>query len=222
MASMMPQDAGGPCARIWRTLPNRRPKWASNSRRPLSIRVFISYFGNRHGIQEPSPRILLIFRAAANPICRQRRSVELAEEDGFSATFPREDFTENLRCLPTAPESWAGRNVPVSMDDTKMRQCKLGGLCWVAIVSPPDICASFAGIACRINSFFGSHVYGINHPARAAKEWQMVTALQHASPSHPSTRMTCVTRGRNGWSDAASWTDVIGWMAGRSLRRPVD
>ena len=57
------------------------------------------------------------------------------------------------------------------MDDTKMRQRKLGEVVRVAAVSRPDARARSAKIASRVNSLCGSDVCRINGPARAAKEW---------------------------------------------------
>ena len=71
------------------------------------------------------------------------------------------------------------------MEYVKLRQCKLGELCWVAAVSRPDICARLARIASRINALRGSDSYRINEPIRAAKDWQRPTVLKYASPSHP-------------------------------------
>ena len=72
--------------------------------------------------------------------------VELAQEGDFSVTSTQEDFTKILKFLATSPTLRAGRGGPASMDDTKMRQCKLGVLCWVAAVSRPDIRARSAKI----------------------------------------------------------------------------
>ena len=43
------------------------------------------------------------------------------------------------------PTQWAGRRGPLSTDETKMCQCTLGELCWVAAVSLPDggICITY-------------------------------------------------------------------------------
>ena len=72
-----------------------------------------------------------------------------------------------------------------SMEYIKLRQCKLGELCWVATVSRPNIRASLARVASRINALCGSDVYRIGELVRVAKEWQPATALMHASSSRP-------------------------------------
>ena len=71
------------------------------------------------------------------------------------------------------------------MDETKMRQCKLGELCWVTTVSRPDMCAQLARVASRIKSLCGGDVYRINVLARAVREGEEVMMLKYASPSHP-------------------------------------
>ena len=72
-----------------------------------------------------------------------------------------------------------------SMEYIKLRRCKLGELCWVATVSRPNIRASLARVALRINALCGSDVYRIGELVRVAKEWQPATALMYASSSHP-------------------------------------
>ena len=76
----------------------------------------------------------------------------LEQADNFSAPLTRADFTRNLQPWRTSPELWAARQKLLSPEDVKLRQCKLGELCWLATVSRPDICARLARIASRINS----------------------------------------------------------------------
>ena len=57
-----------------------------------------------------------------------RLGVELANGEDLSATLAQEDSAKKLELLPTAPERWAGRKNPLSMDDVKVRRCKLGEL----------------------------------------------------------------------------------------------
>ena len=101
-----------------------------------------------------------------------------------------------LKLLPTSPALWAGRQNPLSMDYTKLRQCRLGESRRVAT----------ARIASRINALCVSDVYQINELVRVAKDWQQAAALKYASPSHPwgtlgrsdRAERTCV-RGENGY-----------------------
>ena len=85
----------------------------------------------------------------------------LAQEKDFSVTLTQEDFTKNLKSLPTSPKLRGGREDPLPLDDTKMRQCKLGELRGVAVVSRPDICARLARTAPKIDAYCGSDVYRI-------------------------------------------------------------
>ena len=71
------------------------------------------------------------------------------------------------------------------MDCIKLRQSVLGELRWVATVSRPDICARLARIASGINALCWSEVYRFNELVRVAMDWQHVTVLEYASPSHP-------------------------------------
>ena len=80
----------------------------------------------------------------------------------FSATATQREFARDLQPLPNAPKLWSSRRLWLSLEDTELRQCKLGELCWLATVSRPDICARLARIAYRINSLQGSDVYRIN------------------------------------------------------------
>ena len=73
----------------------------------------------------------------------------------------------------------------MSMDDTAMRQSKLGEMRWVAAVSRPDICARLARITPRINAPCGCDMYRINGLARVAEAWQHAAALWYASSSRP-------------------------------------
>ena len=78
--------------------------------------------------------------------------MELALENDYSVTLTQEDFPGNLKPLSTSPELRAGSKDPLSSDEIRLRQCKLGELCWVAAVSRPDIRVRLAKIASRINS----------------------------------------------------------------------
>ena len=111
--------------------------------------------------------------------------MEVAQGKGFSATLAKEDLAKDLQPLPTSPELWASRKYPLSTDEAKLRQCKLGASCWVAAVSRPDICARLARRASRITALCGSDVYRNNELAREAGEWQHATVLKCASSSHP-------------------------------------
>ena len=66
--------------------------------------------------------------------------MEWVQEKNTSATLTQEDFTTNLKPLSASPEPWAGRKNPLPMDDTNLRQRKLGELRRVATVFRPDIC----------------------------------------------------------------------------------
>ena len=46
---------------------------------------------------------------------------EWAQKKDFSRTSAQEDFTKNLKFLPTSPDLRAGREEPLSLDAAKMR-----------------------------------------------------------------------------------------------------
>ena len=123
--------------------------------------------------------------------------MEVAQVKDFPATSTQEDFTKNLKLLPTSPELRAGRKNPLSMDYIKLRPCKLGELRWVAAVPRPDICARLARINSRINALCGSHVYRFRELVRMVKNWQQAAAFKYASPSHPWEAL--------GWGHEANW-----------------
>ena len=110
-----------------------------------------------------------------------RVGVEMARANDFSATSTREDFTRDLKFLPASPKFWAGREGPLSTDESKMCRRKSGELLWVATVSRPEIRARLGETVSRIGSLCRSDVYRINDLARAAKEWRETTALKYAS-----------------------------------------
>ena len=56
-------------------------------------------------------------------------AMELSKETEFSATRTQGDFTRDLEPSPTSPELRAGRWDPLSMDDIKVRQCKVSEFC---------------------------------------------------------------------------------------------
>ena len=107
--------------------------------------------------------------------------MELEQADNFSVTLTHADFTKNLQHLGTSPELWAARQKLLSPEDAKLRQCKLGELCLLATVSRPDICATLARIASRINSLRGAGVYRINDSVKTIKKWQPATVLKYFS-----------------------------------------
>ena len=72
----------------------------------------------------------------------------------------------------------------LSLEDAKLRQCRIGELCWLETVSRPGICARLARIASRIDALQGSDVCRIKDLVKAAKEWQQAAALKYASSSH--------------------------------------
>ena len=65
--------------------------------------------------------------------------MELSQEANFSVTLTQEEFTMNLQPVGTSPELWAARQKLLPPEDAKVRQCKLGELCWLATASRPDI-----------------------------------------------------------------------------------
>ena len=93
-------------------------------------------------------------------------------------TLTQDEFARNSEPLPTSPQLWAGRQKTLSIEDIKLRQCKLGELCLLATVSRPDIGARSAHIASRVNSLQGSDMYRINDLVKTAKVWQQAAILK--------------------------------------------
>ena len=65
--------------------------------------------------------------------------VTLKQDANFPVTLTQADFAKNLQPLRTSPELWAARQKLLSPENVKLRQCKLGELCWLATVSRPDM-----------------------------------------------------------------------------------
>ena len=144
--------------------------------------------------------------------------MELVWDSTFSAALTQGDSTKNLQPLGTSPQLWAARQKLLSPDDVKLRQCKLGELCWLATVSRPDICARLARITSRIDALQGRDVYRINELMKTAKGCQQATVLKYVSSSQlgqgnlaqrdvEMRRRGGIIRGNTlalvGWSDAA-------------------
>ena len=102
---------------------------------------------------------------------------ELVQDSAFSATLTQGDFTKNLQSPGTSPQLWAARQQLLSPEDVKLRQCKLGELCWLASAFRPVIRARLARIASRISSPRGGDVHRINDLVKTVKEWQPATVL---------------------------------------------
>ena len=54
--------------------------------------------------------------------------VEPVQGKDFFATLTEADFPRDLKFLPTSLGLCAGRKEPLSLDETRMRRCKLGEL----------------------------------------------------------------------------------------------
>ena len=139
--------------------------------------------------------------------------MEFARERDFPGTLTQDEFTRNLNPLPASPQLFT-----LSIEDIKLRQCKLGDLCWLATVPRPDTCARLAQIASRVNSLQGSDVYRINDLAKTVEVWREATVLKYLLSSHKgkpergtedgklrqrSEKIHGGTRTLVGWSDAA-------------------
>ena len=119
-----------PCVSFRRTLWRRCLRSTSNSRFRRLIRAYFTFSGNRSGagggLLELSPRILMIFRDAANQIYYWKRGillgrtegsgevlphvgVELAQGGDFSVASTWEGLARNLGFLTPPPKFRAGR-----------------------------------------------------------------------------------------------------------------
>ena len=78
--------------------------------------------------------------------------MEARQSNDFSAQLTQGEFTKGQRPITKSPESWAARQRALSLEEMKVRQCKLGELCWSATVSRPDIFARPGRIVARVNS----------------------------------------------------------------------
>ena len=143
-----------------------------------------------------------------------RVGIELVQDSNFSVILTQGYFAKNLQPLGTSPELWAARQKLLSPEDVKMRQCKLGGLCWLATVSRPDICARLARIASRINALQGGDIYRIDDLVETEKKWQPATvssgklgkenlALRHEDVRYRKEKIHGDAMTILGWSDAA-------------------
>ena len=110
----------------------------------------------------------------------------MAQESDFPVTLTQDDFAQNSKPLPTPPRLRAARQKTFSIEDIKLRQCKLGELFRLATVSRPDICARLARIASRVNSLQGSDVNRINDLAKTVSVWPQAAILKYFSSPHVS------------------------------------
>ena len=110
--------------------------------------------------------------------------MELAQESDFPVTQTQDGFARNSRPLPPSSQAWAARRKTLSIEDVKLRQCKLGELGWLVSVSRPDICARLARITSRVNSSQGGDAYRKNDLAETVKVWQQAASLRYSSSPH--------------------------------------
>ena len=126
--------------------------------------------------------------------------MELAQESDFPVTQTQDGFARNSRPLPPSSQAWAARRKTLSIEDVKLRQCKLGELGWLVSVSRPDICARLARIASRVNSLQGSDVYRINDLVETVKMRRQAAILKNASSPHTSKH----AKGGRRWGNATA------------------
>ena len=55
-----------------------------------------------------------------------RVAMAIAQDNESSVTSTQEDFAKNMTFLPTSPESWAGREDPLSTKKPEAYQGKMG------------------------------------------------------------------------------------------------
>ena len=94
---------------------------------------------------------------------------EVSQEGEFSVKLTQEEFAKSSEPLPTTPELWAARRRALSPESAKLRQRKLGELCWLATDSRPDSFTRRTRIAFRANPLRGMDVYRINDLVKTAQ-----------------------------------------------------
>ena len=77
---------------------------------------------------------------------------ELPQAGDFSVQLTRGSSTDALKPILTSPTRRASRQRPLSLEEVRMRQCKLGAFRRLAPASKPNICACLAHLAARANS----------------------------------------------------------------------
>ena len=70
--------------------------------------------------------------------------MELTQDDDLSVKLTQEKFMDALNPTPITPSLRASHQRPLSMDEIRMRERKLGELRLLAAVSRPDICVCLA------------------------------------------------------------------------------
>ena len=111
--------------------------------------------------------------------------MELAQRQDFSVTLTQADFTRQLQPLETSTALGTRRQRPLTDDERLLCQCKMGELCWLATVSRPDICASLAQLASKVNGLQGSDIYRINALIKIVRTDQPRAVLKYASSPFP-------------------------------------
>ena len=107
--------------------------------------------------------------------------LDVSQEIDGSVEMAQKTFTELLRPIATSPSLWRDRNRALSDEELQTCQSKLGGLCWLAAVSPPDICARLARSSGDLNGLRAIDIYRINDLIKTVKKWQSERALKYSS-----------------------------------------
>ena len=114
--------------------------------------------------------------------------MEAPRGNDFSVKVNQEEFAKNLKPIPTSLGLRAARQRTLPLEASKLRQCNLGELFWLAAISRPETRSRPARIAYRANSLQGSNVYRTEDLVETAKVWRQATTLKYASSPHPGLR----------------------------------
>ena len=147
--------------------------------------------------------------------------MEATQANNAPIQMPMGHFTNAPNPIPTNHELWASRPRPLSMEDVRIRQCKLGKLRWPATVPWPDVRARLARLAARVNSLPGRDMSRTNDLVKTLALRKTETP-KYASSSHRSElargdadekMLTCGPTTLAGRSDAALGGQTAGGNA---------
>ena len=101
--------------------------------------------------------------------------MEMSQSNDFSVQLAHGDFANALKPMPTTPELRASRQRPLSIEEVRIRECRLGELRWLATDSRPHIRALLDG-----------EIFRIHDSVRTVEGWRRATIPNYVSSSHCS------------------------------------
>ena len=97
--------------------------------------------------------------------------IQLPKGKNLPVTVTPKKFVDGLELTPPSPQVWAAGQRPLSVDQTRKRQSKLGELRALASAAGPDIRTRLTQLAAKVRTPQAGNVYRIDELIRTAKSW---------------------------------------------------